>query len=163
MKNMKSFSLLLSVCLLAVATSGQPVHQLTSRNLSANHKSRLTVAKVMPVRKSDAQPEYQRTDIEEITNSVTTSENRLVDVTAEVIAIDARQQSISLFDARSKKMLQVSISQLPKAMKRSLMFEPIHEASVLGRVEKRNGKIQVVAHQIIPRPSGTSAETPVSF
>jgi hypothetical protein len=87
---------------------------------------------------------YVKTDFAQLPSR----ENSLVEVTGEVVAIDIRQQFINLYDAHTRSLLRVSLTALPKRQRHSLLFTPIHFASVRGQLQNRQGKLLLVAHKV---------------
>src|SRR5581483_3660257 len=150
MRTMKIVCLLLSLCALAALTPAQTSRKFTDSRLAAREKARHT----------DDRSAYLKTELADCTDRIAEYQDKLVNVTAEIVAVDVRQR-ITLYDARTKKALTVSIAGLPKAQRRALLLSPVRRASVYGRVEKLNGQIMLNAHLITPIPAELPGEEPV--
>jgi hypothetical protein len=109
-----------------------------------------------------AEADYVTFDLSDFTSAAEDCRGRLVKVTAEVVSVDASRQLIRLYDARARKMLDVSIAGLPKASRRSLLHEPVMRASILGRVELRNSHLMIDAHKVIALVAEPLAQSVVS-
>ena len=85
-------------------------------------------------------------------------QGKLVSLTAEVISVDAKRQAIRVFDAPTKTLVGVSLSNLPKGQRRFLAFEPVRYVSVYGSVEALGDRYVIVAHKVVPVPAGPLAQ-----
>lgn len=77
-------------------------------------------------------------------------EGRRVAVTADIVSVSADFRSMKVFDSVSKTYVSVSLEQLSKSQRQSLMNEPVHRVSVFGRVEVKNNHTVIKADQIMP-------------
>jgi hypothetical protein len=98
-----------------------------------------------------ARTRYERIDTSNFVNRADIYEGRLVTVTAEVLAINADGKSIRLFDAESKALIDVKLTQLNKAQRRSLMLNPVRRISVYGRATVKDGRLIIDAHRAVPQ------------
>lgn len=89
---------------------------------------------------------YAPIDLKEIAKS----EGRRVVITAEIVSVNADQQKLVVFDNDSKIMANVSLTQLAKSQRQTLVSNPIHRVSVYGRVEIKNGRATIKADQVMP-------------
>lgn len=143
------FPLLLAICVPAgLIYAG---NSATLPSLSAQQTLHLQRRTLNGLNETAGRISYLKTEFAELA----TRDNKLVDVTGEVIAIDVRQQFISLYDAQTKKLLRVSLKQLPRQQRRILLFAPIHFASVQGQLESREGRFLLTAHKITPQQEMT--------
>ena len=95
------------------------------------------------------QPYYQL-DVAELLQRVTSLEGRRVTLTAEVVSLNARRQTIDLYDEASHKLIAVSIAQLSRAQRKVLLNEPVNRVTIYGRIERRNGQLLLEAEQLMP-------------
>ncbi len=95
------------------------------------------------------QPYYQL-DVAELLQRATELAGRRVTLTAEVVSLNARRQTIDLFDEASHKLIAVSIAQLPRGQRKALHNEPVNRVTVFGKVERRNGQLLLEAEQLMP-------------
>ena len=98
-----------------------------------------------------ARTRYERIDTSNFVNRADIYEGRLVTVTAEVFAINADGKSIRLFDTDSKALIDVKLTRLNKAQRRSLMLNPVRRISVYGRATVKDGKLIIDAHRAVPQ------------
>ncbi|MFN0108916.1 MAG: hypothetical protein ACKVZH_08675 [Blastocatellia bacterium] len=89
---------------------------------------------------------YAPIDLKEIAKL----EGRRVVITAEIVSVNADQQKLVVFDNDSKVMANVSLTQLAKSQRQTLVSNPIHRVSVYGRVEIKNGRATIKADQVMP-------------
>ena len=90
---------------------------------------------------------YQRLDSYDLRHPES-CQGRLVEVTAEVVSVNADSKALHLFDARSKTLIVVSLSQLKSEERRALILNPVHRLSVSGRAEMRDGRLVIDAHSV---------------
>jgi hypothetical protein len=93
---------------------------------------------------------YIQLDAAELLQRAGELEGRRVTLTAEIVSLNARRQTIDLYDEASHKMLAVSIAQLSRSQRKVLMNEPVNRVTVYGRVERRNGQLLLEAEQLMP-------------
>lgn len=102
---------------------------------------------------AQGQPEkssYAEADLKEIANHSAEFEGRRVVITVEIISVNADQRTLNVFDNTSKTLAGVSLTQLTKSQRQSLITDPIHRVSVYGRVEVKNGHAVIKADQVMP-------------
>ncbi|MBL8172444.1 MAG: hypothetical protein JNJ50_30235 [Acidobacteria bacterium] len=75
---------------------------------------------------------------------------RRVVLTAEVVSVSADYKALDIFDARSKTLVHVSLEQLPKTQRHSLITAPIMHVSVFGLVETAQGQTTIKADKVTP-------------
>lgn len=85
-------------------------------------------------------------------------EGRRVLITAEVVAVSADYKALDVFDARSKAMIGISLTRLPKAQRRALIVEPVRQVAVYGRVEIKRGHAVIKADRVTPLAAGLVAQ-----
>jgi hypothetical protein len=56
-----------------------------------------------------------------------------------------------LFDSETKALIEVDLSQLGRSQRRMLMLTGVHQISVYGKAEVKNGKLIIDAHRVIVR------------
>lgn len=93
---------------------------------------------------------YYQLDVAELLQRATELEGRRVTLTAEIVSLNARRQTIDLYDDASHKFIAVSIAQLPRGQRKTLHNEPVNRVTVFGRVERRNGQLLLEAEQLMP-------------
>lgn len=99
---------------------------------------------------SNTDGNYAQTDLKEISRHTTELEGHKVAITADIISISADRRSLVVFDNTTKTLANVSLAQLGKSQRRSLIADPIHRVSVFGRVEIKNGRALIKADQVMP-------------
>jgi len=75
-------------------------------------------------------------------------EGRLVEVTAEVVSVSVDAKTLRLYDAQSKALIGVSLTQLLMEERRALILNPVNRLSVYGRAEVKNGRLMIDAHRV---------------
>ncbi|MBS1787071.1 MAG: hypothetical protein JST85_05080 [Acidobacteria bacterium] len=93
---------------------------------------------------------YAPTELKEISNHAVEFEGRRVAVTAEIISVSADRKGLVVFDNNTKTLANVSLVQLAKSQRHSLIADPVHRVSVFGRVEIKNGRAVIKAEQVMP-------------
>ena len=123
MKAVRSFLL---ICILAVTVSGQD---------------------------REAGKDYAHVDLKDFVNHPADYLGRRVAVTAEVVSVSADYRAIDVFDSRSKALIGVSLTHLPKQLRRSLITEPVRRVSVYGRIQMKQGRAIIKADKVTPLES----------
>jgi hypothetical protein len=82
---------------------------------------------------------------------------RLIEVNAQVIAINADGKSLELFDSVSRTRISVRLTQLKKADRLALMQSDVRRVSVSGRASVVAGLLTIDADSVRPVPFNTSA------
>jgi hypothetical protein len=93
---------------------------------------------------------YLQLDVAELLQRAAALEGRRVTLTAEVVSINARRQTIDLFDEASHKLIAVSIANLSRSQRKALLNEPVNRVAVYGKVERRHGQLMLEAEQLMP-------------
>jgi hypothetical protein len=93
---------------------------------------------------------YYQTDVAELLQRATELEGRRVTLTAEVISLNARRQTIELFDEAARKFIAVSIANLSRSQRKVLLNEPVNRVTVFGKIERRHGQLLLEAEQLMP-------------
>jgi hypothetical protein len=109
---------------------------------------RLTLAVFLLAGLAAAHEGYEAIDTTNFVNRADSYQGRLVAVTGKVCAVSADGKSIQLFDGQSKALIDVNLSQLKRAERRTLMLSPVRQVAVYGRADMRNGKLVIDAHQV---------------
>ena len=99
---------------------------------------------------SAVSPNYFQLDIAGLLQRATELEGRRVTLTAEVVSLNARRQTIDLYDEASHKSVTVSIAPLSRAQRKQLLNEPINRVTVYGQVLRRLGVLLLEAEQLMP-------------
>ncbi|HQR34744.1 MAG TPA: hypothetical protein PLK30_18550 [Blastocatellia bacterium] len=112
----------------------------------------LTVAALAQGRlaNSNSDTSYAQFDLKEISTHATELEGRRIVVIAEIISVSADQKALVVFDNNTKTLVNVSLVQLTKSQRHTLVSDPIHRVSVYGRVEMKNGHAAIKADQVMP-------------
>jgi hypothetical protein len=123
---------------------------------------RLTLAVFLLAGLAAANEGYEAIDTTNFVNRADSYQGRLVAVTGKVCAVSADGKSIQLFDAQSRALIDVTLTQLKKSQRRTLMLNPVRRVAVYGRVEMKNGKFVIDAHQVTPLAEASARRQPSS-
>ncbi len=93
---------------------------------------------------------YAQIELKEVASRSAELEGRRVTVTADVISVGADLRTLDVFDNGSKTLVSVSLTQLSKSQRQTLVNNPVHRVSVFGRVEMKNGRTMIKADQVMP-------------
>lgn len=93
---------------------------------------------------------YAQIDLKEVASRSAELEGRRVAIIADVVSVGADQRTLDIFDSRSKTLASVSLTQLSKSQRQTLIGEPVYKVSVFGRVELKNGRMVIKADQVMP-------------
>ena len=93
---------------------------------------------------------YYQLDVAELLRRATELEGRRVTLTAEIVSLNARRQTIDLYDDASHKLIAVSIANLSRAQRKGLLNQPVNRVTIYGRIERRNGQLLLEAEQLMP-------------
>jgi len=110
-----------------------------------------------------AQGSYQRLDTADFIDNPEFYQGRLVEVSAEVVSVNADGKTIHLFDAQKKALIGVSLTQLDMQLRSALLREPVHRLSVYGRVGMSDGRAIIDAHRVEAYPADVIASPQLSF
>ena len=89
-------------------------------------------------------------------------DGRVVEISAQVIAINADSKSMELFDSDSRTLIQVRLTQLPKAERTALMRSNVRRVSVSGRASMVDGRLTINAQRITALPLENNAKDQAS-
>jgi hypothetical protein len=101
----------------------------------------------------DADKDYTQIDLVNFVNRPADYLGRRVAITADVISVSADYRAIDVFDSRSKALIGVSLSQLSRQLRQSLVNEPVRRVSVYGRIEMKRGRAVIKAEKVTPLDS----------
>ena len=101
---------------------------------------------------------YAQIDLKEVATRAVELEGRRVAITAEIISISADTRTLNVFDNDSKTLVGVSLAQLSKTQRQTLVSGPIHRVSIYGRVEMKNGRAIIKADQVMPLATNLVAQ-----
>src|SRR5262245_33308269 len=93
---------------------------------------------------------YAQVDLKEFANRSAELEGRRVMITAEIVSVSADARTLNVFDNGSKTLVGVSLAQLSKTQRQTLVGGPVHRVSVFGRVAIKNGRAVIKADQVMP-------------
>lgn len=93
---------------------------------------------------------YAQIELKEVASRSAELEGRRVAIVADVVSVGADLRTMDIFDSRSKTLASVSLTQLSKSQRQTLISEPVHKVSVFGRVEMKNGRMVIKADQVMP-------------
>lgn len=93
---------------------------------------------------------YVPVELKNIAGRTSELEGRRVTVTAEIVSVSADFRSMNVFDNASKTFVSVSLEQLSKSQRQSLLTQPVLRVSVFGRVELKNSRAVIKADQVMP-------------
>jgi hypothetical protein len=77
---------------------------------------------------------------------------RNIEVSANLIAINADGLSLELFDSQTRTRIDVHLSQLSKADRSAVLLSNARRVSVLGRAAVVNGRLTMDAQSVKPAP-----------
>ena len=132
------FRSLVFICLLAGLAFGQTVSHFAGGS-----------ANTAPAKQS-LNLNYLKVDAAELLNHLPEFSGKRVMLTAEVISINASQQSLEIYDTDSRKVIDVMLSGLSKGQRRQMLAEPVHHVTIFGRIEEEKGSWLIKAEQIMP-------------
>ena len=98
-----------------------------------------------------ANVDYQPVDTTNFATRAAAYEGQLVAVTGKVCAVNADGKGVRLFDAETKALIEVNLSQLARSQRRTLMLSGVHQIWVYGKAEVKNGKLIIDAHRVVVR------------
>jgi hypothetical protein len=110
---------------------------------------RLIVAIFLLASMATTNVRYERIDTNDLLARADAYHGRLVAINGEICAVNANGKRIRLFDTETRALIDVQLTQLKKAKRNALIFNPIRHVSVFGRAESRSGKLVIEAHQIV--------------
>jgi hypothetical protein len=90
------------------------------------------------------------------------SDGRIVEVTAQVVAISADSKSLVLFDSPSKKMIDVRLNHLKKTHRNALIRGDVRRVLVTGRASLVDGRMVIDAQRIEALPQEIKTNEPMS-
>ena len=118
---------------------------------------RLTLSIFLLAGFAAAHGRYERIDTTDFINHPSDYHGRLVEVTADVIAISADAKSLQLFDSRSRMMITVALTQLQKSQRIALMNRPVRHLLVYGQAMVIDGRLNIDAHRVQALPIQSAA------
>ena len=110
----------------------------------------LSLAQGRAADNNNSDTSYAPVELKEISNHPAELEGRRVAVTAEIISVSADRKGLVVFDNNTKTLANISLVQLAKSQRHSLIADPVHRVSVFGRVEVKNGRAVIKAEQVMP-------------
>ncbi|MDQ3011228.1 MAG: hypothetical protein M3X11_11065 [Acidobacteriota bacterium] len=106
----------------------------------------------------DIENGYAQVDLKEFSSHPAEFEGRRVVITAEIVSVSADARTLNVFDNGSKTLVGVSLAQLSKAQRQTLVSAPVHRVSIYGRVEVKNGRAVIKADQVMPLTANLVAQ-----
>lgn len=119
---------------------------------------RLTLSIMFLAGMASAHGLYERIDTTDFINHPGNYHGRLVEVTADVIAISADGKSLQLFDSRSRMMINVTLTQLQKSQRRALTHSPVRHLLVYGQATVIGDRLMIDAHRVTAVPIQSAAK-----
>ena len=113
---------------------------------------RLTLSILLLAGWAAAHGRYEPIDTTNFAAHPETYQGRLVEVRADIIAISADSKSLQLFDAQSKMMIGVKLTQLSKAQRSALMHSRVRHLLVYGQASVIAGRLVIEAHKVEAQP-----------
>jgi hypothetical protein len=92
----------------------------------------------------------ERVDLTKFAGQPEALAGRLIEVSAQVIAINADRKSLELFDSQSRTRISVRLNQLKKADRLALMRANVRRISVSGRASVVAGRLTIDAESVRP-------------
>jgi hypothetical protein len=107
---------------------------------------------------AQAKPGYAQIELKDFATHAAEFEGRRVAITADVFSVGADARTLNVFDAQSKALVGVSLTQLSKSQRQTLIAEPVIRVSVFGRAELKNGRAVIKADQVMPLATNLVAQ-----
>ena len=95
-------------------------------------------------------------------DEINDSNDQLVEVRAQVVAIGADSKSMVLFDSPNKKMIDVRLNHLTKNERNALIRGDVRRVLVTGRASLVDGRMVIDAQRIEALPKERSTHEPLS-
>jgi len=93
---------------------------------------------------------YSEISLSEVNRDPDGFVGKRVALTGEIVSVSANYESIHLFDGPSRAMINVSLDNLKKARRRTLVLTPVRRLSVYGRLSLDHGQVVLMADRIEP-------------
>lgn len=135
---MKLIRSLVPVCLLTATLQAQSLRSSLNPDTTPVRRTRATANR----------SQYAKVELSEVAAPGDPQQGRLVSVLAEVLSYDARLNQLELFDARSRKVVRVSLAQVGRLQRLALAAQPATDVTVYGKVGTQNGQPLIVAHRL---------------
>ena len=103
---------------------------------------------------------YERIDTTDFVNRPGDYQGRLVELTADVIAISADAKSLELFDSRSRMMITINLTQLRKTQRNALVRSPVCRLLVYGQAMVIGDRLTIDAHRVAALPIQSTNRQP---
>ena len=110
---------------------------------------------------ASADVRYEKINLAEFCNNPAVLDGRSVEVSARVIAINAKSKSMELFDSATRTVIVVKLTQLRKAERSALINNDVRRVEVSGRARMVEGRLVIDAEQIevLPAQSAVKDQT----
>ena len=95
---------------------------------------------------------HDEIDLADFNNHPDAYDGRLIQVSAQVIAVNADGKSLELFDSQSRTSIQVRLTELRKSERSALLRSDIRRVAVSGRATVVDGRLIIEAQRIEPLP-----------
>ena len=118
----------------------------------------LTVSFLIVTGVAAASERHNQIEIADSSAHSEVSDGRIVEVTAQVVAINADSKAMELFDSQSKTMIQVRLTQLRKSERSALMLSGVRRVAVSGRASMVGGRFTIDAQRVVVVPLATNIE-----
>lgn len=135
---MKIIHTLVPVCLLATTLQAQAPRMQFNRETVPVRKARVAASAAR----------YAKVELSDVVGRKERRDGQLVSVMAEVLAYDARLNTLELYDARSRAVVNVSLAQVSRATRQALAVRPATDVTVYGKVTTQQGRPVIVAHKL---------------
>jgi hypothetical protein len=89
-------------------------------------------------------------NIADLASHPETFSGRVIEVSAQVIAISADAKSLELFDSQTRTRIDVRLTQLRKADRIALIHSNVRRVTVTGRVVPEAGRLTIEALKVQP-------------
>jgi len=99
---------------------------------------------------------HDEIDLADFNNHPDAYDGRLIQVSAQVIAVNADGKSLELFDSQSRTSIQVRLTGLRKSERSALLRSEIRRVAVSGRAAVVEGRLIIEAQRIEPLPPLTA-------
>lgn len=94
--------------------------------------------------------DYGVVDLAELAVNPIEYDGKMVEISGEVVSINADHKLMEVFNARTKVLIVVNLDKLTEMQRRSLIKDPVHRVSVFGRLEMKGGRPVIKADNVLP-------------
>lgn len=94
--------------------------------------------------------DYGVVDLSELAINPVRYDGKMVEITGQVVSINADHKFMEVFIGRAKVLIVVALDKLTETQRRNLIKDPVHRVSVFGRLEIKGGRAGIRADNVLP-------------